>query len=103
MFFPILKGIQEEGGIACHVMQFSWAGAAEVKRIGKLAEEMGLHYSHQPIHRRPLAVLGALLSVYRGVFHIRNYVKEHQINLLMPRSTMPAMMVNRLKDWLKGK
>jgi glycosyltransferase involved in cell wall biosynthesis len=103
LFFPILKGIQEKGEIVCHVMQFSWAGAAEVKRIGILAEEMGLHYSHQPIHRRPLAVLGALLSVYRGVFQIRNYIKEHQINLLMPRSTMPAMMVNRLKDWLKGK
>lgn len=103
LFFPILKGIQEEGGIICHVMQFSWADAAEVKRIGKLAGEMGLHYSYQPIHRRPLAVLGALLSVYQGVFHIRNYIKAQNINLLMPRSTMPAMMVNRLKDWLKGK
>jgi glycosyltransferase involved in cell wall biosynthesis len=103
LFFPILKGIQEESGATCHVLQFSWAGTAEVKRIRKLAEGMGLHYIHQPIHRRPLAAVGALLSVYKGVYYIRNYVKEHQINLLMPRSTMPAMMVNRLKDWLKGK
>lgn len=103
LFFPILKGIQEEGGIICHVMQFSWAGVEEVGRIGKLAEGMGLHYVHQPIHRRPMVVLGALLSVYQGVYQIRQYVREHQINILMPRSTMPAMMVNRLGSWLKRK
>ncbi|WP_373524575.1 hypothetical protein [Aquiflexum sp.] len=84
-------------------MQFSWAGAEEVGRIRKLAEGMGLQYMHHPIHRRPLAVLGALLSVYQGVYQIRQYVREHQINILMPRSTMPAMMVNRLGTWLKRK
>lgn len=100
LFLPILKGIQEEGGIICHIMQFSWADAVEVKRIKDLAERMGLHYVHHPIHRRPMAVLGALWSVYQGVFHIRKYVEKHEISILMPRSTMPAMMVNRLWDWL---
>jgi glycosyltransferase involved in cell wall biosynthesis len=103
LFFPILKGIQEESDVRCHIMQFSWADAEEIKRIQDLAKWMGLAYVHHRIHRKPLAAMGALLSVYQGVYQIRHYVRKHEITCLMPRSTMPAMMVNRLCSWLKAK
>ncbi len=99
LFFPILKALQNKNYV-CHVMQFSWAGEDEVNRIQTIADKAGLLYVHFPIHRK-LPFLGALLAVFRGVFYIKNHVLEHQIHIVMPRSTMPAIMVNRLQDWLK--
>lgn len=101
LFFPILKGLGEAVGLEAHVLQFSWAKPQEVHRIQQLAASMGIFYSQFPIHRRPLAGLGALWTVYQGIRIIRDYVRAQEIDVLMPRSTMPAMMVNRLWDWLK--
>ncbi len=81
-------------------MQFSWAGEEEVIRIQAIAEKSGLYFIHYPIIRK-LPFLGSLLAVFRGVFYIKNYVQEQDIQIVMPRSTMPAMMVNRLQDWLE--
>ncbi|PRY90969.1 hypothetical protein [Mongoliibacter ruber] len=101
LFFPILHGLQQRQFIEAHVMQFSWASASEVKRIKSLAKELGIEYIHHPVKRKPFESLGALEAVYKGVFWIKNYVEEHHIEILMPRSTMPATMVNRLWDWLR--
>jgi hypothetical protein len=101
LFFPILKGLGEAVGLEAHVLQFSWAKPQEVHRIQQLAAAMGIFYSQFPIHRKPVAGLGALWTVYQGVRITRDYVRAHRIDVLMPRSTMPAMMVNRLWDWLK--
>ena len=84
-------------------MQFSWASTKEVQRLTALAAEHGIAYVQYPIHRKPIAAIGAIWSVYQGVHYLKKYIQEHQINVLMPRSTMPAMMVNRLWDWLSTK
>ncbi|WP_373495041.1 hypothetical protein [Aquiflexum sp.] len=100
LFLPILRGMQEQGGYSCHVMQFSWADGQEVSRIARLAGDMGLPYVQYPIYRKPTAAVGALWTVYQGMYYIRKYLEKYGIGLLMPRSTMPAMMVNRLWPWL---
>lgn len=101
LFLPIFRGLQERQDMEIHVMQFSWAGPEEVQRLKRLAEGMGIHYLHYPVKRKPHAFLGTLWTVYKGVYHIKEYVQEHGIHLVMPRSTLPAMMVNRLHDFLK--
>ncbi|MCH6202094.1 hypothetical protein MMU07_21130 [Aquiflexum sp. LQ15W] len=102
LFFPIFKGLQEKGGFRVHVMQFSWASPQEVKRLSHLADSLDIAYVQYPIHRKPMAAIGAIWSVYQGVFYLKKYIKAHQIRVLMPRSTMPAMMVNRLYSWLSN-
>lgn len=101
LFLPIFKGVKDRYAIQFHVMQFSWAGQEEVQRLKRLSESMGIAYVQYPVHKKPHAFLGVLWTVYKGVYHIRNYVQEHSIQTVMPRSTMPAMMVNRLLDYLK--
>lgn len=101
LFLPIFKGLHDKYGLEIHVMQFSWAGPEEVQRLKRLSESMGIAYVQYPVHKKPHAFLGVLWTVYKGVYHIRNYVQEHSIQTVMPRSTMPAMMVNRLLDYLK--
>lgn len=102
LFFPILKGLGEAVGVETHVIQFSWAKPQEVNRIRHLAASMGIFYTQYPIHRKPIAGLGALWTVYQGVRIVRDYIQTHGVGILMPRSTMPAMIVNRLWDWLKN-
>lgn len=101
LFFPIFKGLQEQGGIRVHVMQFSWASQIEVQRLTDLAAFLDITYVQHPIHRKPVASIGVLWSIYQGTFYIKRYIQEHHIEILMPRSTMPAMMVNRLWAWLR--
>lgn len=101
LFFPILKGLGDAVGVETHVIQFSWAKHQEVNRIRHLAATMGIFYLHSPIHRKPIAGLGALWTVYQGVRIVRDYIQTHGVGILMPRSTMPAMIVNRLWYWLK--
>ncbi|EKB47651.1 hypothetical protein [Cecembia lonarensis] len=101
LFLPIFKGLKERHDIQFHVMQFSWAGPEEVQRLKRLSASIGIAYVQYPVHKKPHAFLGVLWTVYRGVYHIKNYVREHGIHSVMPRSTMPAMMVNRLLDFLK--
>lgn len=102
LFFPILKGIQIKGRFHCHVIQFSWARRGEVTKIRKMADELDIQYTHFRIHKNPSAMLGTILAVYKGVFYIKRYIQKNGINTVMPRSTMPAMMINRLKSWLSN-
>lgn len=100
LFFPILNGLQSKG-YKCHVMQFSWANRSEVQRIAALANQLEIPYTQIPIHRKPHAGIGAIWTVYKGVAKIKEYIQKHKIQILMPRSIMPAMMINRLGSWLQ--
>ncbi|EOZ98792.1 hypothetical protein A33Q_1446 [Indibacter alkaliphilus LW1] len=100
LFFPILQGLSERGLIEARVIQFSWASKTQVSRIQKSALDRGINYTHYKVKRKPFAGLGALEAVYRGVFLLKKYIEENAIDILMPRSTMPATMVNRLWDWI---
>ena len=103
LFFPILQGIQKQGGIPCHVIQFSWAGEEEVKRLREHAESRDIVYSHRPVCRKPNAAVGAIWTVCRGSQYLRQYIRMHNIGIVVPRSTMPAMMVNNLSGWLMNR
>lgn len=98
LFMPIFNEITKQSAdFNFHVLQFTWSDAAKIQQIQKAANDLGIHYLAAPIHRKPVAVLGSLWSVFRGVSILRKYIKEHKIDIVMPRSTMPAVMVNRLK------
>ncbi|MBW3466577.1 hypothetical protein [Arthrospiribacter ruber] len=101
LFFPILHGLQKKGLIQAHVIQFSWAPKAKVSHIRKAAEDLGINFTHHKVSKKPFAGLGALQAVYKGVFLLKRYIENHGVEIVMPRSTMPATMVNRLWDWLR--
>ena len=59
---------------------------------------MGIQYSALPILRKPNVSVGSLLTVFTSSNKIKKYIKEHNIDIVMPRSTFPAMMVNQIKS-----
>ena len=101
LFFPILDGLQNTGEFRCFILQFSWASKGEVNRIAALADNKSLNYSHFLISRSPSPSLGVLVTLIRGASVIKDFVLNNQIDIVMPRSTMPALMVNQIWSFLK--
>ncbi len=99
---PILFQLKKQE--LCHprVMQFSWAAPEEVLRIKKLSEKLGIPYTHQVVYRKPHPAFGTIFTAYKGVLNLRKYLEIHPVDIVMPRSTLPAFMVNRLAEWLKA-
>ncbi len=98
LFMPILSEVQSKAPYAIHVIQFTWGTQERIAVTHKKATELNIKYTAHPISRKPVAVLGSLMTLYKGVKFLRRYIKENNIDIVMPRSTMPAIMVNQLKD-----
>ncbi|WP_339926345.1 hypothetical protein [uncultured Cyclobacterium sp.] len=101
LFFPIFTGLQKKVKCEFYVLQFSWADAAEVERISNLAIQLNITYVHHPAWRKPHPVIGSFLTTLKGRKAIKKLVQSYGITHQMPRSTMPAMMVNPILGWLK--
>lgn len=96
LFFPILKGLRERGKISPFVWQFSWAGKEEVARLSAMALREGISYTHMPISRRFHPILGTLTAVLKSSKSLKTFIEKNRIEIVMPRSTMPAWLVLRL-------
>lgn len=90
LFFPIfarLRGL----GIDVHVLQFTWAAAEELRRTREAAAELGIAYlSHAT--SRGLGGLSQAAAIARGAGLVARYAREQDIQLLFPRSLLPAAM-----------
>ncbi|MEX2591327.1 MAG: glycosyltransferase [Anditalea sp.] len=94
LFFPIFSGLQQKSNCRFHVVQFSWAEKEKQEQLAQLAKEKGISYTHFRISRKPHPMFGTLITLVKGVGFLKRYILQHGINTLMPRSTLPAMMVN---------
>lgn len=97
LFMPIFNEIKKTADYNFHVLQFTWAGEEKIQQVKAAALALGIHYTAAPVYRKPMASVGSLLSVFKGISTIRKYIRHHKIDVVMPRSTMPAVMVNRLQ------
>jgi glycosyltransferase involved in cell wall biosynthesis len=100
LFMPIFAGLATEYNI--HIIQFTWGSGDKAVRIGELCRNNGLTYIHHPIYRKPIATAGVILTVLKGTRFIKKYILDNNIDIVMPRSTMPALMVLRVKKSLQG-
>lgn len=103
LFLPIFHEVQKQNpNWTFHVLQFTWGDADRIAITKGVAENYGIHYQAVPISRKPIAGIGSFITLFRGPSAIQKYISEHQIDVVMPRSTSPAYMVNHLKQF-KGK
>lgn len=97
LFMPILSEVQNKG-FSIHVLQFTWGSAERVLITKKKADDLNIIYSTYIISRKPNAILGSMLTLYKGIKFIKSYISKNKIDIVMPRSTMPAVMLNRIKN-----
>lgn len=95
LFFPIFAHAQrverEDDPLDIEILQFTWASDAQVSQIRQSARTHGLTYHHEPTLQRPkqLAVPAMILWGARRVLQVAH---EQRIDVLMPRSIIPAAM-----------
>lgn len=103
LFMPIFQEMSKKEAVQFHVLQFTWADQNKISQTKVIAKQMGIHYTALPILRKPNASAGSLVTVFTSVKKIKKYIREHQIDIVMPRSTFPALMINQiLKVPFKG-
>lgn len=89
LFLPIFAALRAQGYVF-HVLQFTWSERDERDGLAEACRAVGVSYRSARIWRRPIA-LGSLVSALVGRMAVRRAVRELGIQLLMPRSTLPAI------------
>jgi glycosyltransferase involved in cell wall biosynthesis len=97
LFMPIFEKVAALTNIEFHVLQFTWATSEKTEKVSALAAKMGINYNSYPIQRRPHPVIGSVLTVLKGKSVVEQYIERHQIDMVMPRSTFPALIVNLIR------
>lgn len=98
LFLPIFNEIQKENSYQFHIIQFTWASKERIALTERKAGAFNIKYTSKKIYKKPNALIGSLFTVIEGVSFIKRYLQNNKIDIIMPRSTMPSIMVNRLSD-----
>lgn len=98
LFLPIFNEIQKENSYQFHIIQFTWASKERIAITERKARSLNIKYSSKRIYKKPNALIGSFFTVIEGVSFIKKYLQNNKIDIIMPRSTMPSIMVNRLKN-----
>lgn len=89
LFLPIFRSLISYG-YNFHILQFSWADSAVTASRRQACEDSGFSYSVIPVVRKP-QTLGAVVSSILGSRRILKLINEKDIDIVMPRSTLPAL------------
>jgi len=89
LFLPIFKRLAEEG-FDFHILQFTWGEKQRIDDSRQACVTAGFTYQAQSIWRWPRA-LGGLFTALYGARLIRQAVRAHGIDIVLPRSTLPAL------------
>jgi glycosyltransferase involved in cell wall biosynthesis len=98
LFLPIFNEIQIQSCYRFHIIQFTWANNTQTNLVETTAKNFGIHYLKKIILRKPTAIIGGFFTVFNGMQSIKKYIQKHDIDIVMPRSTIPAMLINRLDN-----
>jgi glycosyltransferase involved in cell wall biosynthesis len=90
LFFPIFAELGKLG-VEVDVLQLTWADPAAVAANERAARRFGLHYRAERTSRR-FGLLGQLSGVARGARLAVQHMRERSIDVLFPRSLLPASM-----------
>lgn len=98
LFLPIFNEIQKENKYQFHIIQFTWASKERIAITERKAGAFNIKYTSKKIYKKPNALIGSLFTMIEGVSFIKKYLQNNKIDIIIPRSTMPSIMVNRLSD-----
>lgn len=93
LFLPIFRRLAEQGW-AFHVLQFTWGDKQSMQRSRQACAAAAVPYRSVRVWRKPVA-LGSLLTAVKGASDVGRAVRDWNIDVLMPRSTLPALACMR--------
>ena len=100
LFAPIFEKLKAQG-FQFHVVQFTWAESEQIARSYNICKERGIPYRSVKILRWPSISVGSVVSVIRSKHILLKAIKDWNIDILMPRATLPAWAVERANKQLQ--
>lgn len=91
LFLPIFFGLKAHGWHV-DVLQFRWGSAQERQRVEAACRAAGVGYRSVTIRRTPRTI-APLASAVMGGLHVRRAIRYFGSDIVLPRSTMPALAV----------
>ena len=91
LFLPILEGLAR-CGYSPHILQFTWGEDKKISETEKICFSRGVPYRAVRV-RRAFGSFGSFFTAVIGSRAIWRAVRDWKINILMPRSLMPAIAV----------
>ena len=95
LFFPIFAPLAARG-FAFSALQLRDAPPDQIARARRAAQARGIPYEHVATHTHPKGI-ATLYSIAKSTAAIRRTVREQGIDILMPRSTIPAAIALALR------
>lgn len=93
LFVPIFRELNRQWGHQVHILHFSWGSEARQSFLSQFCEDREIRYTPLTVSLKPIPSIGKFLTVMKGTSVVRDYVLQNSVDLVMPRSTMPAKMV----------
>lgn len=90
LFLPIFSELKMLG-YQFHVLQFTWADDKKIKQQQQACQDLGISYRNVNVWRKPSVAIGSLATSFKGVKYVKKAIKELGIDIVMPRSTQPAL------------
>lgn len=89
LFLPVFSELMKRGFLF-RVVQFTWADKERVARTRATCEGRGVPYQAVKVWRRPRGP-ASVATALRGGRIIKQIARDHAVDVVMPRSTMPAL------------
>lgn len=97
LFIPIFKALQDSYGYQFHVVQFIWGGSEIIGQRQQRFSELGIPYQAFKISNK-YPVFSLLKALLLDTFKIKQYIRKHGIEVIMPRATTSMAIVNQLAN-----
>ena len=97
LFLPIFSRLRAHD-IEVDVLQFIWGDDGYLERQSRVCAENGVRYERIVV-RKALGGLGADLTAATGSSVVLRLAKERDIDIVMPRSFMPAIAALHAMRW----
>lgn len=94
LFLPILKGLRKNYEV--YIIQFTWSDADKIANLKNTCDAAGVKYFAFPVSRKPHPLPATVYALVKGISYIKHFIEENKIDIIMPRSTMPALMMLRV-------
>jgi len=90
LFLPIFTKLTEHG-YNFSILQFSWASNSKIEKNTEICNLENINYRHINVWRKPSVSIGSMLTAFKGKRDVSKAIKDWDINVVMPRSTLPAL------------
>lgn len=101
LFLPIFERLQGPD-LSIRVLQFTWGDEAITESVAEAADEADIGYEMRRAWRRPLKPATAAM-IAKGAMDVVAVAREHDIDVLFPRSIIPGAMSLLAEKALTGR